>query len=57
MEDGDRIGAHGQAALRMLAEYAFAKGKLPPMSNRAAPLRHPEAVALWVRRWQQKLFV
>jgi len=57
MEDGGRIGAHGQAALRMLAEYAVAKGKLPPMSSRAAPLRHSEAVALWVRRWQQKLSV
>jgi len=38
MEDGGRIGAHGQAALHMLAEYAIAKGKLPPMSARAAPL-------------------
>ena len=50
MEDGGRFGAHGQAALRMLAEYAVAKGKIPPMSSRAAPLRHLEAVALWVRR-------
>jgi len=50
-EDGGKIGAYGQAALRMLAEYAVAKGKLPPMSSRAAPLRHPEAVvAMWVRR-------
>jgi len=30
MEDGGRIGAHEQATLRMLAEYAVAKGKLPP---------------------------
>jgi hypothetical protein len=30
MEDGGTIGAHGQAALRMLAEYAIAKGKVPP---------------------------
>ena len=51
------IGAHGQATLRMLAEYAIAKGKAPPMSARVAPLQHPEAVAMWVRRWQQKLFV
>ena len=51
MEDGGRIGAHGQAALRMLAEYAIAKGKLPLMSARAAPLLPPEAVARWTRRW------
>jgi hypothetical protein len=57
MEDGDKIGVHAHAALRMLAEYAVAKGKLPPMSSRAAPLRHHEAVAMWVRRWQQKLSV
>ena len=31
MEDGGRIGAHGHAALRMLAKYAIAKGKLPPI--------------------------
>jgi hypothetical protein len=55
MEDGGRVGAYGQGALRMLAEYAVAKGKLPPMARRAAPLLPPEAVALWVRRWQQKL--
>ena len=57
MEDGGRIGAHGQAALRMLAEYAVAKGKLPPLPARAAPLLPPEAVAMWVRRWQQRLSV
>ena len=57
MEDGGRIGAHGQAALRMLAESAVAKGKAPPMSTRVAPLQHLEVVAVWVRRWQQKLSV
>ena len=57
MEDLGRIGAHGQATLRMLAEYVVAKGKGPPMSARAAPLKPFEAVAMWVRRWQQKLFV
>jgi hypothetical protein len=57
MEDGGRIGAHGQATLRMLAEYAVAKGRNRPMVRRADPILPPEAVALWVRRWQQKLFV
>ena len=52
IEDGGRIGAHGQATLRMLAEYAVAKGKAPPMYARAAPLQHHEDVAMWVRRWQ-----
>ena len=56
-ENGGRIGAHGQVALRMLAEYVVAKGKLPPMATRAAPLIPPEAVAMWTRRWQQKLYV
>ena len=55
IEDGDRIGAHGQTALRMLAEYAVAKGKLSPMSTRVAPLLPSEAVAMWARRWHQKL--
>jgi hypothetical protein len=36
MEDGGMIGAHGQVALRMLAEYAVAKGKAPPMLARSA---------------------
>ena len=58
MEDGGRIGAHGMAALRMLAKYAVAKGKLPHVSARAAPLSPPEAtVAMWSRRWQQTLSV
>jgi len=33
MEDGGRIGAHGQATLRILAEYAVTKGKSPPPPN------------------------
>ena len=57
MEDGVRIGAHGQAILRMLAEYAVAKGKMPPLPARVAPLLPPEAVAMWVRRWQLRLSV
>ena len=57
IEDGGCIGAHGQAALRMLADYAVAKGKLPPMSARAAPLPPLEAVAMWTRIWHQKLSV
>ncbi len=44
MEDGGRIGAHGHATLRMLAEFAVAKGKLPPTSARDAPLSPPEVV-------------
>ena len=57
MEDGGRIGAHGQAALRMLAKYAVAKGNLPLVSARASPLSPLEAVAMWSRRWQQRLSV
>jgi hypothetical protein len=57
MEDGGRIGAHGQTALRMLAEYVVAKGKLHTMATRAAPLLPPEVVAMWTRSWQQKMFV
>ena len=57
MEDGGRIGAHGQATLSMLVGYAVAKGKLPPLPARAAPLLPPEAVAMWVRRWQQRMSV
>jgi hypothetical protein len=57
MKDRGRIGAHGQATLRMLAEYVVAKGKLPPMYARATPLSPPEAVAMWTRRWHQRLFV
>ena len=41
MEDGGRIGAHGQVVHRMLAEYAVAKGKLPPLPARDAPLLPP----------------
>ena len=52
MEDGDRIGAHGQDALRMLAEYAVAKGRLPLKPERAPPPLPPDAVAMWVRMWQ-----
>ena len=46
IEDGGRIGAHGQAALRMFSH----------MSAREAPLLPLEAVAMWTRRWQQKLY-
>ena len=57
IEDGGRIGAHGQALLRMLAEYAVAKGKLPPFARHSAPPTPPAAVSLWTRRWQQRLSV
>ncbi len=56
MEDGGRIGAHGQAVLRMLVEHAVAKGKLPaPRPRHAALPSPPVAVSLWGRRWQQRL--
>ncbi len=55
MEDGGKIGAHGRAILRMLAEHAIAKGKLPPMPRHAALPSPPVTVSLWVRRWQQRL--
>jgi hypothetical protein len=57
MEDGRRIGAHGLAALRMPAEYAVTMGKSPPTSARARVLLPPEAVAMWMRRWQQQLSI
>ena len=57
MEDGGRIGARGQAVPRMLAEYDVAKGKMPSLPARAPPILPPEAVAMWVRRWQQRLSV
>ncbi len=57
MEDGGRIGAHGLAALRMLAEYVVTMGKSPPTSVCARVLLPPEAVAMWMRRWQHKLSI
>jgi len=33
MEDGGRIGAHGLAFLKALAEHAVFAGKLPPHSD------------------------
>jgi hypothetical protein len=56
-EYGGRIGAHGQVALMMLAEYAVAKGRLPPQPARAALLLPPDAFAMWVRKWQQRLSI
>ena len=55
IEDGGRLGAHAQAALRLIAEYAVGKGRLPPMGRNRTPPLPPVAVALWVRRWQQRL--
>jgi len=40
-----------------LSEYVVAKGKLPPLPARDAPLLPPEAVAMWVRRWHHRLSV
>jgi len=40
IEDGGRIGAHGQDVLRMLVEHVVARGKLPPRPRNAAP-PHP----------------
>ena len=51
MEDGGRIGAHGLAVLRMLAEHEVSKGKLPPRPRHAALPSPLVAVSLWVRRW------
>ena len=55
MEDGGRLGAHAQALLKLLAEYAVAKGRLPPRSPHSALPIPPVAVSLWVRKWQQRL--
>ena len=41
MEDGGRIGTHGHAALRMLAEYVVAKGRMPSESARAVSMLPP----------------
>ncbi len=38
-------------------EYVVAKGEAPPMSARVVPLQPPEAMAMWMRRWQQKISV
>ena len=38
LEDGGRMGANARAALRMLAEYAVSKGRLPPSARHKAPL-------------------
>jgi len=51
------IEAHGHAALRMLAEYEMAKGRLPPRPARAPPPLPPETFAMWVRMWQHHLSV
>jgi len=55
MDDGGRIGAHGHATLRMLAEYVVAKERLPAQTARVVPMLPLEAVAMWVCRWQQRL--
>ena len=55
IEDGGRIGAHGQVVMRMLGEHAVAKGKIPPGPKNATPPSSPVAVSLWVRKWQQRL--
>ena len=50
MEDGGRIGAHGHVVMRMLAEHAAARGRLPPRTRSVAPPSPPGAVSMWVRR-------
>ncbi len=55
MEDGGRIGAHGQVVLRTLAKYAVAKWKFPPRPLHSATPTTPVAVAMWIRRWQHRL--
>ena len=41
MEDGGMIGVHRHAVMRMLAEHAVARGKLPPRSRNAASPSDP----------------
>ena len=60
VEDGGRMGAHAHVALRMLDEYAVSKGRLSPYAKHMPPPPPPPApphvgVALWTRRWQQRL--
>ena len=55
MEDGGRLGSHAHATLKLLAEYAEGKGRLPPRAQHVAPPLPPAAVALWIRRWHHRL--
>ena len=55
VEDGGRLGAHAQALLRALATAALSKGRKPPFARGVEEMKHPMLVALWVRRWQQRI--
>ncbi len=55
MEDEGRLGAHAHATLKLLAEYAVSKGRLPPRARHVAPPLPPTVVALWIRKWHQRL--
>ena len=57
IEDGGRLGAHAQALLRALATASLTKGRTPPFAKGAEQMTHNMLVSLWVRRWQQRLFV
>jgi hypothetical protein len=54
MEDRSMIWAHGQAALRMLAKHAVAKGRLSLGPKLAAP-PPPVAVSMWISKRQHRL--
>ena len=54
VEDGGRIGAHGLALLKALAEHAVSSGKFPLHTgyDNATP---GMLVSLWVQRWQSSI--
>ena len=55
MEDEGRLGAQAHATLKLLAEYSVGKGRLPPSARHVAPPLPPAVVALWIRRWHQRM--
>jgi hypothetical protein len=57
MEDNGRLDAHAHAALKMLVEYEVAKKRVPPRARHEAHPLPPMAIALWTRRWRQRLSV
>ena len=54
MEDGGTLGAHAQALLKTLAEYAVSAGRYSSPDSRS-PLSPPMQVSLWMQRWQHRL--
>ena len=51
LEDGGRIGAHGLALLKALAEQAVASGELP-LNSGFGQVTPGMLVSLWIQRWQ-----